>query len=82
MDSDDERPVWKIILSGLLTILFVVKLIYTCSGYKTNAINVKPNNLMNVNIPIDRENIQNVHERISNNILYTVYKFCTLFIRV
>jgi hypothetical protein len=75
MEEENERPVWKSVLSILVTIFLVVKLIYTCS-HKTNTIDNTKNQLVNFQIDSqkDKEQYKNALNKISNNFLYYNYE--------
>lgn len=75
---ENERPVWRTVLSIFVTLFLVIRLVYTCSKMndrKSNDLNI--NNVLNDNLIEQRqyqENIQRALSKKNNDLLYATYQ--------
>lgn len=76
---NDERPVWKIVLSICITLFLVIRIAYRCSNSNNNAVqnnmiqNTEQMNAMKNFQEIQKGNIANIAAK-SNQILYLSHK--------
>lgn len=71
---NNDKPVWKYVLSICFTLFMLGRLIYTCSNMNKKSTNYNPNPLLNVNYDYGRELREAQISAKSNQFLYFSYK--------